>query len=380
MVLFATTYRVNEQTGDPLLVQLVGTAFMAPMFLGGALAGTMSDRLDRHRVVIRALGVLGPLALLMGLAVAADTAPVWVSYVFVFCVGAGNVIDMTSRRTLAFTLVGTGLITNAAAFETMALQGGGMLGNLTGGAVIEAFGVAAVYVGVGFIYGICIGLVVVARRRSDAAGILTLLAREPTEPSSVGDDLRAGIGLVRSNRLLRQFLVTTVLMNFFYFAFMPLVPVFASDLGVGPLLTGLLASAAGMGSIIGASIIARTQPAPRGLLHIAGSLGAMVMLVAFANLNWYPAAFGSLVLAGLFASGFGATQSALVVTLVEEPLRGRALGVLSMAIGALPFGMFSLGLIARRTNPQLALTISVTTGFVLLVLWQAFRPHLRTLR
>ncbi|MCP4226458.1 MAG: hypothetical protein GY773_24230, partial [Actinomycetia bacterium] len=27
MVVFATTYRVNEQTGDPLLVQLVGTAF-----------------------------------------------------------------------------------------------------------------------------------------------------------------------------------------------------------------------------------------------------------------------------------------------------------------------------------------------------------------
>ena len=103
------------------------------------------------------------------------------------------------------------------------------------------------------------------------------------------------------------------------------------------------------------------------------------MLIVFANMTWYPLAFAALFVAGLSGSGFGTTQAALVVSLVEETLRGRALGVLSMAIGALPFGMFSLGLIAQRTNPQLALTLSVGTGFALLVGWQARRPHLRAL-
>ena len=84
-------------------------------------------------------------------------------------------------------------------------------------------------------------------------------------------------------------------------------------------------------------------------------------------------------MAGLSGSGFGTTQSALVVSLVDESLRGRALGVLSTAIGALPFGMFSLGLLARRTNPQLALTISVGVGAALLLWWQARHPHLREL-
>ena len=108
MAVFTTTFRVNELTGDPLLVQLVGACFMAPMFLGGLLTGAITDRLDGHRVVRTSLGLLIPLAGMMGLAVLNDQAPLGLSYVFIFCVGIGNVIDMTSRRSLAFGLVGTG--------------------------------------------------------------------------------------------------------------------------------------------------------------------------------------------------------------------------------------------------------------------------------
>lgn len=375
MAVFATTFRVNEQTGDPLLVQLVGTSFMAPMFLGGIVAGAVTDRLDRHRTVSRLLGVLVPLSGLMGLAVVTDSASVPISYLFVFCVGVGNVIDMTSRRSIAFGLVGAGLLTNAAAYETFALHAGNMVGSLAGGAVLQAFGAASVYLGVGFVYLSAIIAFIVAGRVTPAEH----RAAPEKGTTTIADDLRAGVGLLRTNVVLRQFLMTTVLMNFFYYAFMPLVPAFAEDLGVGPFLTGLLASAVGMGTMTGAFVIARLQPRRRGLLHIGGSLGAMAMLAAFANMTWYPAAFATLFVAGLSGSGFGTTQAALVVSLVDENLRGRALGVLSMAIGALPFGMFSLGLIAQRTNPQLALTTSVGTGFVLLVLWQAARPHLRAL-
>ncbi len=373
MAVLATTYRVNEQTGDPLLVQLVGAAFMAPMFLGGALAGTLTDRLDRHRTVMTSLAVLVPAAGLMGLAVSADAAPTAVSYGFIFCVGIGNVLDMTSRRSIAFGLVGAGLLTNAAAYETLALHAGSMVGSLSGGAVLAGLGAAAVYLSVGGVYLVALGLF------APAARIGRPPASRPVEATSARADLAAAFGLLVDHVVLRQFLVTTVLMNFFYYAFIPLVPAFAEDLGVGPFLTGVLASALGMGTMTGAFVIARLQPPRRGLIHIVGSLGAMAMLIVFANLSWFPAAFAALFIAGLFGSGFGTTQAALVVSLVEERRQGRALGILSMAIGALPFGMFSLGLLARRTDPQLALTISVGCGFLLLLGWQAARPHLRAL-
>lgn len=391
--MFATTFRVNEQTGDPLLVQLVGTAFMAPMFLGGPLIGTLTDRFDPRRTVAGALGILVPLSALMGLAVAGDRAPVLVSYAFVFCIGIGNVVDMTSRRTLAFGLVGTSLVTNAAALESVGLHAGNMVGSLLGGAIIEASGVEAVYLGVGLLYLLALIALGSSTRRmlpptptAAASGSVSGPIGAPVAgpagasgaPSAL-QDLRAGFGLLRTHPILRQFLMTTVLMNFFFYAFTPLIPVFAEDLGVGPFLTGLLASAVGMGVMTGAVVIARLQPDRRGLIHVVGSIGAMTMLVIFANVGWYPAAFAALYLAGLLGAGFGTTQSALVVALVDEHLRGRALGVLSMAIGALPFGMFTLGLLARRTAPRPALTISVLTGMGLLLLWHARRPHLREL-
>ncbi len=375
MAVFATTYRVHAQTSDPLAAQVVGAAFMAPMFLGGAIVGTMTDRLDRYRSVSTSLGVLIPLAGLMGLAVANDHAPVWVSYVFVFCIGTGNLIDMTSRRSIAFDLVGASLIANAAAMETLALHAGNTLGSLSGGLVIDLVGTAWVYV-------VVAGLYVIAgaafRRGARTAGAAL------RAPSSLGtsarQDLRAAFGLLLTNGLLRQLLVITVLMNFFYYAFTPLIPAFADELGVGPLATGAMASAMGFGSVTGAFLLSRLRCQRGGLLHIGGSCGAMVMLIAFANMTWYPAALLTLFVAGVFGSGFGATQSALVVSLVDESQRGRALGVLSMAIGALPFGMFSLGLVARRTDPQLALTLSVTSGLCILLGWQALRPQLRSLR
>lgn len=377
MAVFGTAYRVNEQTGDPLLVQLVGTAFMAPMFLGGPIAGMITDRFDRSCTVIRVLMVLIPLSGFMGLAVGTDQAPIGLSYLYVMCIGAGNVVDMTSRRSLAFELAGPRRISNTAALETLALHSGTMFGTLVGGAILEVLNTTAVYLGLALVYLLAVSSFVMARQR--AGWKLSTAERVERPVTSLTEDLRAGIGLLRTNHLLRQFLMATVLMNFFYYAFMPLVPRFAEDLGVGAFLAGLLAAAVGMGTMTGAVVIARLQPGRRGLLHILGSLGAMAMLVVFANMTWYPAAFAALFAAGLLGSGFSTTQSALVITLVDESLRGRALGALSMAIGALPFGMFSLGLLAQRTDPQMALTISVSTGFVILVAWQAARPHLRSL-
>src|SRR3712207_8315625 len=49
MSVFLCSYLVNDLTGSPFLVQLVGAAFFAPMFFGGVLGGVISDRFDRRR-------------------------------------------------------------------------------------------------------------------------------------------------------------------------------------------------------------------------------------------------------------------------------------------------------------------------------------------
>jgi hypothetical protein len=101
----------------------------------------------------------------------------------------------------------------------------------------------------------------------------------------------------------------------------------------------------------------------------------MLLLIGFATMRWYPAALGFLLGSSVGGGLFGATQSTLVMTTVGAAVRGRALGLLSMAIGALPVGMFLLGELAEVTGPGAAIAAYSVTGTVLLVLWQARHPE-----
>ena len=377
VAVFGTAYRIDAETGDPLLVQLVGTVFMLPMFLGGPIAGIITDRFDRVRTVGRFLAFLVPLAGLMGLAIGVDRAPLGLFYLFVALVGVGNVIDMTSRRSMAFELAGPALLTNAAALETIGLQAGTMTGNLLGGALLQTLDSVALYVGLAALY--LMARLVFGHAGRQLRPSVGADAGGGGDRARIVDDVRVGLGLLASHRVLAQFLVTTVVMNFCFYSFTPLVPHFAGELGVGPALAGLLAAAVGLGVTVGALVAARFRPGHRGLLHLVGSVGAMTMLIVFVNVSWYPAAFAALFLAGLTGSGFSTTQSAVVVSLVDETVRGRALGTLSMAIGALPFGMFSLGLLARAVGPRLAVTLVAAAGLVVLAGWHATHPRLRQL-
>ena len=71
---------------------------------------------------------------------------------------------------------------------------------------------------------------------------------------------------------------------------------------------------------------------------------------------------------------FGSTQSTLVMTSVEPALRGRALGLLSTAIGVLPLGMIALGELAEVVGARAAIATSAVTGLVALGAWLWHRP------
>lgn len=189
-----------------------------------------------------------------------------------------------------------------------------------------------------------------------------------------------GLRAVRASRALVGILGVTVIMNLFYFSFMPLVPVFAEEMDVNALLAGVLAGASGLGMMLGSFAWAAWPVQRRGLLYIAGSVLGMAFLFAFAAVQWYPAALLLLIGAGFGASAFGTMQGVLVMTTALPEMRGRAMGMLSMAIGSLPFGMIGLGLIAQATHPAPAVMISVGAGFVVMAAWTVRYREMRVLR
>jgi MFS family permease len=372
MAVFLGSYLVNQLTGSPFLVQCVGAALFAPMFFGGAIAGVVADRFDRRTTILRQLLLLTPLAVAMGALVVSGAVRVWMVYPFMLAVGVGGVVDMTSRRALVYDLVGERRATNALALETMSLSGGNTLGALFGGAVIQFVGIGEAFFLMAALY---------------AGSFLLLLGVPSPKPSrteipsaSVLADLRQGVAAVARNRTLVSLLGITVIMNLFYFSFMPLVPVFGERMEVSALLTGLLASALGVGMMLGAFMWAAWASQRRGLVYIGGSFVALTFLLLFAATDVYILAFTALIAAGIGASAFGTMQGVLTMDAAGPELRGRAMGVLSMAIGSLPFGMLLLGGLAQATTPGVAVALSVLAGFFVLGAWIIRFPEAARMR
>ena len=372
MSVFLCSYLVNRLTHSPLLVQLVGAAFFAPMFLAGALGGVISDRFDRRRTILTQLLFLIPIALLMSIVVGGGAIQVWMVYPFMVAVGIGGVIDMTSRRALVWDFVGEERVTNALALESLSMTGGNMLGSLMGGAIITVAGIGQAFLLIALCYaGSFLLLLVVPVRRQERV-------REGGDAFVA--QLTDGFRLARRDATLVSILGVTILMNLFYFSYTPLVPVFADRLDVNALLAGVLASASGLGSMVGSYLIAARQPHRRGIVYVLGAVVALAFLFLFAAFAWYPAALVALMLAGLGTAGFATMQSVLVMSHTGPSMRGRAMGLLSMAIGTLPFGMVLVGLLAQPVGAPIAVMCSAAVGLIAMALWNLCRPEARWLR
>lgn len=365
-VAFLGTYLINELTGSPRLVQLAGTVLYAPLLVGGIAGGMVSDRFDRLLTVRLQLLALIPASVVIGLLVRADRAPVWAIYLYMFGVGIGWVTDMTSRRALVFDLVGERRLDSAMAMESLSLSSGMVLGALAGGTAVEA-------VGVGSAYFLIAGLLTLSF-------VILLPVRSPAALREVGSaspvrDLVDGIRALRAQRGVFAILGVTVIANFFLFAYFPIVPVVAERVGAGPFLVGLLSAGTGIGMMTGSILMARLQPRRRGLLYTAGVFVAFAFVVPFALARSYPLVLAALVCSGVGSGLFGSTQTTLVMAEAPEALRGRALGLLSMAIGALPVGMYVLGELAERIGVDTALVLNAVLGAVALAGWTARHPR-----
>lgn len=370
-VSFLGSVVVNDLTHSPRLVQLGGSLLYAPLLVGGVAGGLVSDRFDRLRTVRLQLAVIVPLTVAIGALAATGRLEVWMLYLYMFMVGIGWVTDMTSRRAMVFDIVGPQRMGNAMALESLSLSSGAVIGPLVGGTALKAIGTGPSYYVIAAMVGVAFLVLLPVQRPAPVT------TNRPTTPARPIQDLREGVRVLRSNRGVMSILGVTAIANFFLFAYSPLVPVVAQRLGAEAFMVGLLAAASGMGMMTGSLVVARLQPVRRGLVYVAGVAGAMVVLLGFTLADTYWVAFALLVAVGVGGGLFGSTQSALVMAESPEHLRGRALGLLSMAIGALPVGMYVLGEVAQHVGIAEALAIHVGLGLALHLAWITRHPEVR---
>jgi len=388
---------VLERTDSPFLVALVGTFSFAPTLLLGVFGGLLADRVDRRRLLLTTQSVNLAAALTFTLLLNTDLVEIWHAYVIMLVGGSGWALDSPSRRSIIHDLLGNSFVTNGMALDSVGMHFSWMVAPALAGGLIAWTSVGGGYVVVTVLYVAAVALVLSlklpyqaaplqrtggAHPEAKAPGQATGAGRRRRFLSSAPDvfrNLGEGFRYVRGHETIRATILITLLMNLLFYPYMQMGPVIARDvLGVGPGLMGILMSAPGIAALFGAVAIASAGGLRhQGRVYIAGTMLAMTGLLLFSFSTRYAVAFPLMLMLGLGAAGFGTMQATIVMLVARKDMRGRALGVISLAIGSMPLGMLMTGTVASATSPSFAVGLNAAVGLGLVVLVGSLMPSLR---
>jgi predicted MFS family arabinose efflux permease len=374
--LFLGSYVVSTMTDTPVLNQLVGACVFAPMLLGGLVAGALSDRFDRRRLVMAAQLAFVPVGVAMTVAAQAGWLHVWMVFPLTLTIGLGRVVNMTALRPLMYDVAGPELAPRALALDSAGVASSSVAGALMGGAVVDSVGIGAAF---GALAALMAGSTILLWKARP-----TSAEPEPVPATAVPvkwrfeEQVQTSLALLRRTPRLASLLGVTVVVNLFYFSFLPLIPVVAEGFTTSALLAGVMGAAAGCGQLFGGLALAWHDSDRHGLVYVGGSAICLTGLCLFALAPVVSAACVALLFAGTGQAGFASMQSLLAIESASESERGAALGLLSTAIGALPIGMVLVGVVSQLVGPRTTLLASAVAGMTALT-FCACRPSAASL-
>ncbi len=245
MELMVLGYLILRLTDSPFQVGLIAVFLNAPRPVLSLYGGLIADRLDRRRIMVGVHTAYVVIASVILVLLIADAIQPLYVFIAVLLQGSVKVLDDPARRTAIFDLAGQERIAHAMSLETLTNNIGKILGPLAGGLLIAGTDFTGAYAAI-----LALDLV------SLAMMVRLTLPQRPSASETkmlVWQSLREGIGHCLANPMVLGVLAVSLVVNGLVFPIQYFIPVIASDLlSAGPTLGGLLGSAEGIGTLIGA--------------------------------------------------------------------------------------------------------------------------------
>lgn len=349
-----------EVSGSGFAVAVVSAMRALPMLLFGAVAGVVSDAIDRKAILQWGMVVsMAASGSVCALALGGVLRP-WHVAVAAFVGGSVWATEMSTRRRMCGEAAGPAMMGRAVALDSLtnAMMRG--VGPVAGGAAFAGLGAAGAFAVSAGCFAVA-ALLVPGVRHVQETRRLTL--------ERVPRDLADGFAYAMGDPTVRAVLLVTVVMNCFAFSYSALVaPLALVVFGVSQAWSGLLASAEAFGSLLGGIVLAAAAPKSRAsLLMVGGSAVFLVCVMVMTQVSAYWLACALLMLGGMGAALFGNMQTTLVLTRVPPAVRSRQMGLITVAIGTGPVGQLMVGALAERVGAQVAVLVSAVMGMVLLL-------------
>jgi len=345
----AQAWLVLQITGSGVDLGITVGLQFGPVLVLGAWAGALADRIDKRRLLMATQTAAALFALILAALTFADVVTIWMIWVLAGLTGVAVALDLPSRQSFVFEMVGPDDLANAVGLNAVIINSSRIVGPAIGGLLIAAVGVASCFLfnAVSFIAVI----VALAMMRTAELRPSKPVRRRPGQ-------VREGLRYVWRTPELRIPLAMLAVVSTLAYNYSVVLPLLTKDVyGRGGGAYGALSAAMGVGALAGALLMAsRARPSRRLLVTSAFAFGVVTVLLAFApSYLW-----GMALLVPMGAAGvlFISTVNSLLQLNADDAMRGRVMALWAVVfLGSTPIGGPLTGLIVRGFGVRAAVAV-----------------------
>ena len=368
--LLAAALFTLQLTKSGFAVAAVTSARTMPLLLFGALAGVLSESVNRKTIQAAGMSIIACSSLGVCLLSLSGTVQVWHIALAGFVSGTVWSTDMSTRRRMVAEAAASHAVARVIALDSLAGALTRMIGPIAGAAAYSWIGLTGAY---------AVSTVLTLATLTLLPPITNLQVTKPLALARVPRELAEGVAIARRDPVVRAVLGVTIAMNLFGFSYSALVvPIGLLVFKVPITWVGLLAAAEPLGALIGGMALAMFAPrmSPR-VLFVGGGAMFLVMVAMMPYAPGYLIACGVLVIGGLGTAGFSNMQTTLVMTGTAPAVRSRLLGLITVCIGTGPIGLLLSGALADRIGLLAAVQAMALAGLAVLVVvgWEWLRAE-----
>ena len=373
----AMSWLIYRITGSKVMLGTVALSSQIPMFVAAPFAGVVTDRLNRHKILLVTQSLAMLQALTLAILVLTGTVHPWHIIVLSAFIGVVNAFDMPTRQAFVPELVGDrSILSNVIALNSAQFNLARLIGPVVAGVAIKAVG-----------EGYCFLLNAVSYVAVLTALKMIRVEREERFISNQNPlaELVAGARYAWSLHPTRALLGLIAVVSFASGSLQEVfLPVYAKEVFHGNSGTlGVMFACIAVGALAAAYMLAARKSViglGKWIIWASGLTAISMALFGYCT-NLY---LGLVILVGL---GFGAMKhmgstNTMLQTIVEDNMRGRVMAFYAMAmVGSMPIGSFLSGFIAAAIgSPATLLLFSAISLLATLLFYHSlprFRAELR---
>ena len=349
---FAVILQVYELTHSPFAVGLLGVAQVVPTLAVGLLGGSVTDAVDRRKLVLVTTSCLAAVSAALAAQAFAGLHLVWPLYALVAVQASLVAVDRPARSTFIPSLLPASQLAAGLALDRLSFQI-----VLTAGPALAGVIAAAPHLGLQACY-----LVDTVSSAAALYGVARLAAMRPhggtirPSPRAVAE----GIGFIRRSKVLAGAFLADLNATIFGLPVALFPAINAERFGGDPRTLGLFTTAIGMGGLTSAAFsgpVKHVSRQGRAMLCTVAVWGAAFAGFAVAPSLWLT--LGLLAAAGAADTFTVVFRGAIATAVTPDQLRGRVMAAdYVVGAGGAQLGNLEAGALGSLTSP----TISALTG------------------